>query len=82
MVASLSAAQTTCRTAGASAAAGLAGALALTRLMAVLLYEVAPGDPATFVVVAAAFGAVALAASYVPARRATRVEPLRALRHP
>jgi len=64
----------------AGAAAGLVGALGLTRLMAGLLYGVRSSDPATFLAVGAVLGAVALAASYVPARRATRIDPLRALR--
>jgi putative ABC transport system permease protein len=64
----------------AGAAAGLVGALALTRLMSGLLYGVGASDPATYVAVGLVLGAVALAASYVPARRATRIDPLRALR--
>lgn len=62
------------------AAAGLAGALVLTRLMSSLLHGVHPGDPATFVAVSALLGAVALAASSVPAWRASRIDPLTALR--
>ena len=58
---------------------GLAGAFALTRLMANLLYEVRPNDPITFVAVAAALLLVALAASVLPAWRATRVSPTIAL---
>lgn len=61
-------------------ALGVALALALTRLMSSLLYEVSPLDPTTFVVVAAALLAVALLASYIPARRAAGVEPMEALR--
>ena len=58
---------------------GLIGALALTRLMQSLLYEVRPNDPVTFVAVAAAVLIIALAASFLPARRATRVSALIAL---
>jgi putative ABC transport system permease protein len=61
-------------------AAGGAGALFLTRLMRGLLFEVGPADPATFAVVSAVLAAVALAASLVPGLRATRVDPVIALR--
>jgi putative ABC transport system permease protein len=56
--------------------AGLAGALALTRLMETLLFEVRPNDPVTLVGVAALITAVAATASLVPAFRATRVDPI------
>jgi putative ABC transport system permease protein len=59
---------------------GCAGAAALTRLMSGMLYGVAPTDPATFAGVALALLIVAIAASYVPARRATRVSPIATLR--
>jgi putative ABC transport system permease protein len=66
--------------AAAGLVAGLAGAFALTRLMAGLLYEVQPNDPLTFVAVPAMLLLVALLASAVPARRAVRVSPTTALR--
>jgi putative ABC transport system permease protein len=59
---------------------GLAGALALRRLVAGMLFGVGAGDPATFLAVAAVLALVALAAGYVPARRAARVDPSAALR--
>lgn len=61
--------------------AGVVAALALTHLMATLLFEVQPTDPATFLSVSAILAAVALAASYIPALRATRVDPMKALRY-
>lgn len=60
--------------------AGLIGAYLLTRLMDSLLYDVRPNDPLTFAAVAAAVLLIALAASLLPARRATRVSPTAALR--
>ncbi len=60
---------------------GLVGALALTRLMQGMLYGVEPADPATLLVVSALLTFVGLAASYLPARRALRVDPMIALRN-
>ena len=59
---------------------GLAGAIALTRLMVSLLFEVNPTDTATLIVVAFLLGAVALTACYIPARRALSIHPMTALR--
>jgi putative ABC transport system permease protein len=60
---------------------GSAASLGLTRLMAKLLYSVSVVDPATFAVVAFVLGLIATVASYIPARRALRVDPLVALRN-
>lgn len=61
--------------------AGIIAALALTRLMTSLLFGVRSFDPETFLLVSVGLAAVALAACYVPARRAVRVDPISALRH-
>jgi putative ABC transport system permease protein len=61
-------------------AAGSAGALLLTRLMEGLLFQVRPADPLTFAAVSGLLTAVAALASYIPGRRATRVDPIVALR--
>jgi len=60
---------------------GVAGALAITRYLSSMLFGLTALDPLTFVAVAVLFTAVALIASYVPARRATKVDPLVALRY-
>jgi putative ABC transport system permease protein len=65
----------------AGVGAGLIGALALTRLISGLLFGISASDPATFLATAAILSAVALLATYIPARRATRVEPTAALRY-
>jgi ABC-type antimicrobial peptide transport system permease subunit len=61
-------------------AAGLLGALYLSHFLEALLFGVQPRDPATFAAVAALFLIVAAIACYLPARRATRVDPVVALR--
>jgi len=62
-------------------AVGILVALGATRSLTTLLYQVAPNDPLTFVAVPILFVAVAMAACYLPARRATRVDPIVALRY-
>jgi putative ABC transport system permease protein len=65
----------------AGIAIGLAGALALTRVLASLLYDISPMDPLTFVCVSLLLAGVALLACYLPARRAARIDPMQALRY-
>ncbi len=65
---------------GIGAICGLAAALALTRLMKSLLFEVSPADPLTYVAASGALIVAAILGSYLPARRATRVDPVEALR--
>jgi predicted permease len=60
---------------------GIAGASALTRLLSSFLYQVRPVDPLTFIVVSVMLGAISLLASYIPAWRAARVDPMVALRY-
>ena len=62
-------------------AIGLVASLALSRFLSSFLFGVRPTDPPTFSAVAAVLAAVALAASYIPAHRATRVDPNTSLRH-
>jgi putative ABC transport system permease protein len=65
---------------GIGYALGLAAALAITRLLTTVLFQVRSSDPEVYLAVAALLGVVALLASYVPARRATRIDPLTAIR--
>ncbi|MGH9830511.1 MAG: FtsX-like permease family protein, partial [Blastocatellia bacterium] len=67
--------------ASSGVAIGLGLAFALTRTLASLLYSVSPADPATYAVMVGVLLAAALLACYLPARRASRVEPMSALRY-
>src|SRR5262249_32528271 len=60
---------------------GVLGALALTRVLRSLLYQVAPTDPLTFAVVSLLLVAIAMIACWLPARRATKIDPMEALRY-
>jgi predicted permease len=68
------------RIAMVGAAFGLVAALAATRVMRSLLYDVAPSDPVTFTAIVALLGGAAVLASWIPARRAARVDPVETLR--
>jgi putative ABC transport system permease protein len=59
---------------------GTAGAIGLTRVLQKLLFQISPTDPLTFVAVAAVVCGLTIVACYVPARRAARIEPMKALR--
>ena len=69
------------RLAAAGVVSGVIGALLITRAIAALLFNVSPRDPWTLAALSATLTAVALLACYIPARRATRVDPIRALRY-
>jgi predicted permease len=69
------------RIAAAGAGVGVLGAFAVSRFLQTLLFEVSPADPVTFVTVVVILSGAAFAACYLPARRATRVDPIVALRN-
>ena len=61
--------------------AGLFGSVMLTRFLQTMLFEIKPTDPITFTALTILLASVALMASFIPARRASRIDPLVALRH-
>jgi ABC-type antimicrobial peptide transport system permease subunit len=65
---------------GAGAMIGVGGALVATRLLQTLLFDLSPSDPATYAGILALLGVAAATASWIPARRASRVDPVVALR--
>jgi hypothetical protein len=67
--------------AAVGSAIGIAGALAASKILTTLLYQVKPGDPSIVIATTALLGVVALVACYLPARRAARLDPTNALRH-
>ena len=79
-LAALHAGKATASDIAAGLALGLLGAVAVTRYLATQLYGVSPTDGPTLLAAAAVLAAAGLAASYLPARRATRVDPMTALR--
>jgi len=60
---------------------GLAGAFSLTRVLRAFLFQISPADPITYAFIAVIFVIVGVGASYVPVRRATRIDPMSVLRH-
>jgi putative ABC transport system permease protein len=69
------------RLVAAGLVAGLLGATAVTHVLRAMLFEVSTMDPATFAAAAVLLALAALAATYAPARRAARIDPMEALRH-
>jgi len=67
--------------AGFGIALGVGGALAVTRVLKAFLFEVEPTDPSTFLIISILLAAAAMLASYLPARRASRIDPINALRY-
>jgi ABC-type lipoprotein release transport system permease subunit len=67
--------------AAAGMTVGLAGALALTRVLTSMLFGVTPQDAVTFALAALTLGTAVLLASYLPARRATKIDPVETLRY-
>ena len=65
----------------AGVGAGLCGSVMLTRFLQTMLFEIKPTDPITFTALTILLAGVALMASFIPARRASQIDPLVALRH-